>query len=71
MKLSFRPWSKPLPSFLTLMETIGWRGGGAKYKPYIINILWAGSQVWVPGSVQDFSSTWLQEYPSKSLFKPT
>ena len=35
------------------METIGRRGGGAKYKPYTINILWAGSQVWVAGSVQD------------------
>ena len=35
------------------METIGRRGGGAKYKPYTWNILWAGSQVWVAGSVQD------------------
>ena len=34
MKPPFLPWSKPLQSFLTLMETIGRRGGGAKFKPY-------------------------------------
>ena len=65
------PWSKLLPSFLTLMEPIGRRGGWQNTNPTHETSFGLDPRFGSLVQCRTFSSIWLQEYPSKSLFKPT